>query len=480
MKKQFAVTLFVLIIAASSVRAADGDLDITFGTGGKVTTDFDYSFFALHSDGKIVVAGRNQNRLQLARYNIDGSLDAAFGSEGKVTPQFSGLRLWTQPTGIAVQPDEKIVVLSTFSPSYAIFEYSIARYNSDGSLDTTFGIEGTVTVKDRYASSLRIQVDGRIVVAGSDSASRRQLLERYTIDGSPDANFGAGGKIETDVFWGRVAIQADGKILLAGAVLTSGRGVVALARYTSDGSLDTDFGSGGKVITTFPNPWPAMATAVATQSDGKIVVAGGGLDVESGLRFARYNSDGSLDTTFGVEGKVSDDVDATSLAIQSDGKIIVGAGVYVAGLSLTRYDADASLDRSFGNGAYAPGDGVIALALQFDGKIVATAPYSLIRYNNSIPLVRFDRATVPLAGSFKATFSGREMTDDTYFDIRFRYPGSDTDHVTLNWQRGLSAEHGVPTSTMTGTWGITGVRPHLNASDHTSDFLFVSTDLRVE
>ena len=71
------------------------------------------------------------------------------------------------------------------------------------------------------------------------------------------------------------------------------------------------------------------------------------------------------------------------------------------------------------------------------------------------------------------------MTDETYFDVRFRYPGSDRDEVVLNWQRGLFAEHAVPTNTITGTWGITGVRPHLNFADHSSEFVFVSIELRV-
>jgi uncharacterized delta-60 repeat protein len=212
------IALFVLIIAPTSALASDGELDVTFGIGGKVTTDFDYAFLAFQSNGKIVIAGRNHGHLQLVRHNPDGSLDTAFGSEGKVTPDFSGQRLWTQPTGIAVQSDGKIVVLSTFSPSYAVFEYTLARYQSDGSLDTTFGLEGSVTTKDRYASSLGIQSDGRIVVSAWNSTVRRQLLERYNSDGTPDANFAAGGKILTDLApeARALAIQSNGKIIVAG------------------------------------------------------------------------------------------------------------------------------------------------------------------------------------------------------------------------------------------------------------------------
>jgi hypothetical protein len=208
------------------------------------------------------------------------------------------------------------------------------------------------------------------------------------------------------------------------------------------------------------------------------VAAGGDLIDESGLRLARYNSDGSLDTTFGIGGRVTNGVDASSLAIQSDGKIIIGTFPF-GDAALIRYDNDGSLDRMFGNGGYLSGDGGSALALQFDGKLVAVSRYSLARYNNSLPILRFDTASIALGGSFTATFSGSDLTDETYFDVRFRTPGSNTDLVVRNWQRGLSQVHDLSIDLETGTWSITGVRPHRDANDHTTDFLFVSTTLTV-
>jgi len=474
-KKIAIIALFVSIAAPTAAFAGDGELDVTFGRGGRVTTDFDYALSAFQSGQKIVVAGRNQNRLELVRYNPDGSLDTAFGNEGKVTPDFSGQRLWTQPSAVAVQTDEKIVVLSTFSPSSGVFHYTLARYHSDGSRDTTFGLEGSVTTRDRYASSLGIQSDGGIVVSSWNSGvGGRQLLERYNSDGSPDANFGSGGKVETEIGVWSLTIQSDGKIIVAGTILTSvNHWDIALSRYAADGSLDTAFGSGGKVITAFPNSGALGARAVATRSDGKIVMAGGGLYAEAGLTLARYNSDGSLDATFGVEGKTIDGNDASSLAIQSDGEVVVG------GYRLARYDGGGILDGTFGSGASVGSPIVWALALQSDGKIITVEPFSLVRYSNRTPLMTFDRPIVSPSDSFTATFSGTKMTDDTYFDVRFRYPGSDRDEVVLNWQHGLSAEHVVPTNTMAGTWGITGIRPHLNSADHSSEFVFVSTELRV-
>ena len=173
-------------------------------------------------------------------------------------------------------------------------------------------------------------------------------------------------------------------------------------------------------------------------------------------------------------------MDANSLAVQSDGKIVVGTSPIdsLQDVALIRYNNDGSLDTTFGTAGYASGRGSTALAFQPDGKIVAVVLNQLARYNSPLPIMRFDPARV-LHGSFTSTFSGQGMTDETYFDVRFRYPGSDIDQVALNWQRGLSATHGLPTGTVDGTWGITGVRPHQNANDHSADFLPVSTALTV-
>jgi uncharacterized delta-60 repeat protein len=477
MKKYLDFALFILLMAPGSVPAADGDLDVNFGTAGKVTTDFELSALAVQSNGKMVVAGPNHSlrQLELARYNIDGSLDTTFGSEGKLTTDlFGGYR-----SDLALQSDGKIVVVSNVFPS--ISDFWLARYNSDGSVDRTFGTAGKVAIDFHLTRALALQPDGKIVVAGSSSGNQPALC-RYNGDGSLDPSFGAEGKISTGFTGQALALQSDGRIVVAGFVsITPSYSDFALARYTGDGSVDTTFGTGGKVITAFyPNYdyRSGAAYAVALQSDGKIVAAGGDLVDESGLRLARYNSDGSLDTTFGIGGKVTNGVDAASLAIQSDGKIIIGTFPFVDA-ALIRYNNDGSLDRTFGTGGYVSGDGGNALALQFDGKIVAVSRYSLARYNNGLPILRFDAARVPLGGSFTATFSGLDLTDETYFDVRFRTPGSYTDQVALNWQRGLSQAHDLSIDLETGTWNITGVRPHQEANDHTTDFVLVSTALTV-
>jgi len=216
-----------------------------------VTTDFggsDYGFsVALQPDGKIVVAGYAGGDFALARYNSDGALDTSFGSGGKVTTDFGGSY---HPDGfsVALQPDGKIVVAG-----YAGGDFALARYNSDGALDTSFGSGGKVTTDfggSDAGYSVALQPDGKIVVAGY--AGLDFALARYNSDGALDTSFGTGGKVTTDFSGGRdvgysVALQPDGKIVVAGYAGVD----FALARYNSDGALDTSFGSGGKVTTDF-------------------------------------------------------------------------------------------------------------------------------------------------------------------------------------------------------------------------------------
>ena len=142
-------------------------------------------------------------------------------------------------------------------------------------------------------------------------------------------------------------------------------------------------------------------------------------------------------------------VDASSLAIQSDEKILVGTFPF-NDAAIIRYNNDGTLDSSFGTGGYVSGNGAAALAFQSDGKIVAVARSSLLRYNSAHPIMKFDPVRISLGRSFTATFSGTNMTDQTYFDVRYRYPGDDTDQVVLNWQHGLSAVHSVTTDTVVG------------------------------
>ena len=281
---------------------ADGSLDPTFGTNGIVTTsvgDGDSEAFGLvlQPGGKIVAGGEatdsNGNSSALVRYMPDGSLDTSFGSGGIV--------LDTQPgeTGfaaIALQPDGKVLGVGQGSSAVGWPDWTttpLTRFNSNGTLDSSFGNGGVSDVPTGPASALALQPDGKIVVVGEKANAF--LISRIDPNGTADQSFGSGGSVSTPMGSGfnhpyAVVLQPDAKIVVAG----TSQGGFTVARYNPDGSLDPTFGIGGVVTTLSTNgpDWAgAAANAVALQADGKIVAAGSSAFAgETGeqLSLARY------------------------------------------------------------------------------------------------------------------------------------------------------------------------------------------------
>jgi uncharacterized delta-60 repeat protein len=351
---------------------ADGSLDTSFGTGGKVTTaigtntDMGYSV-TIQADGKIVVAGiaviDGSPDFALVRYNANGSLDTSFGTGGMVTTAIvTGIN---KGYSVTVQPDGKIVVGGHVYIG-STYDFALVRYNANGTLDTSFGTGGKVTTAIVTAwdigNSVTIQPDGKILVAGQATIGSTQdfAMVRYNANGTLDTSFGTGGKVTTDIGTSHdqgksVTIQPDGKIVVAGQARFGSNDDFALVRYNADGSLDTSFGTGGKVTTAIGTAWDS-GYSVTLQPDGKIVVAGIAY-IGSTYDFAlvRYNADGSLDTSFGTGGKVTTAIGTSndqgwSVTIQADGKIVV-AGLATIGstqdIAVVRYNADGSLDTTF-------------------------------------------------------------------------------------------------------------------------------------
>jgi uncharacterized delta-60 repeat protein len=391
-------TSFLSAALASPALAAPGDLDTSFGGDGRVTTNFTANFdgaegVAIQADGKIVAAGTSGGkRFGLARYDTDGTLDPSFGGgDGKVSTDFTAGP--DAANGVAIQADGKIVAAGIANIEGADPKFALARYNADGTLDTSFSSDGKIrtnfTAGFDAANDLGIQADGRIVAAGfAGSGNARFALARYDTDGTLDTSFGGGdGKVRTNFTAGFDAaggmdIQANGKLVAAG--FTGGPNTMfALALYNTDGTLDTSFSTDGKVTTNF-TPGADGANSVAAQMDGKIVAAGLAGDADTKFALARYNADGTLDTSFSSDGKVrtnfTGDFDtANDLAIQADGKIVAAgfAGGANTTFALARYDTDGTLDTSFGGDGrvttnFTAGfDAAFALALEADGKIVA-------------------------------------------------------------------------------------------------------------
>jgi uncharacterized delta-60 repeat protein len=395
-------------------RAAPGDLDGTFSGDGKVTTNFTTaddraSGVAIQANGRIVAAGwagssfSRRERFALARYRADGTLDSSFGTDGRVTTRFT---IVSAASAVAIQLDGKILAVGYKADQNT--KFALARYKPDGTRDPMFSGDGKATtlffpLDNASASDVVIQPDGKFVVVGTawceelffeggwcrhEEDSRDIALARYNADGIPDPSFGTGGKITSgitgiDDVASAVALQADGKIVVAGAMY-AGNGDFFLLRYNADGTPDSTFGVGGQVRTDFGFGKPDSVHDLAIQGDGKIVAAGRTGGSAGGFALARYNPDGTLDTTFDEDGKVRTDFTkqldvAYGVAIQATGKIVAAGRASVDGgrFALARYTTDGTLDTSFsGNGKVttdftpnddAPGD----VAIQANGRIVA-------------------------------------------------------------------------------------------------------------
>jgi uncharacterized delta-60 repeat protein len=306
---------------------ARGGPDRRFGQDGKVTTDFgtdnDHATSVkVQRDGKIVVAGyagTDSPRLAVARYRSNGSLDPSFGTNGEVLEPGLGFAL-------ALQRDGKLVVGGAYGPDFALY-----RLKPDGSLDTGFGTSGEVTTSfgaspGAEVHGLAIQSDGKIVAVGqafTPGFGIEWAMARYNPDGSLDSTFGTGGKVmrRRDGGLGAVVLQGSRRILATG-----GNALVGLRR---NGNLDPSFGRGGVT------PTPVGGLALALQRDGKIAVAGSrpGED-DNDFALARFSRDGKPDPSFQVRTNMSDGLDlAYGLVIQRDGKPVVAGEADEVGLS---------------------------------------------------------------------------------------------------------------------------------------------------
>ncbi len=420
------IRIILTVLLLGTILFADpGDLDLSFGGDGKVTTDVGGSndkdqanSIAIQSDGKIIVAGWSEGSIHddfaLVRYDVNGSLDLSFNGNGKVTTQVRNDSSFAN--SIAIQSDGKIVAAGySYYPTND--DFALVRYDVNGSLDSSFGTGGIVTTdvggKQDIVYGVAIQSDGRIVVAGySRDVSLRYdfALARYLPNGDLDPSFGTGGKVTTDMGCSTnvaqsIAIQSDGKIIAAGYCKNGSTSTdFALARYNTNGSPDPTFGTGGKVFTETGSRSDIFSVVV--QDDGKIVAAGGSnINVYNDFALIRYNTNGNLDLTFGTNGKAITAVgtsndEARSISIQNDGKIVVtgfsddGTGNDYKNFAIVRYLSDGSLDTSFGTSGKVTTDmdnnsEAYGVAIQEDGKIVSAGVSGVNTSDDNFALVRY-------------------------------------------------------------------------------------------
>jgi uncharacterized delta-60 repeat protein len=261
--------------------------------------------------GRLLAAGTASTQagrdFALARYRSDGSLDASFGTNGTVTTDFG---LDDLARALIVQADGKVVAAG-FASDYMTYpfvtSFALARYHANGTLDTSFGTGGMVTTPLEGTLGVRaliVQGDGKLVAAGDGE------LVRYLPNGSVDTRFGVDGTVIVDLGGmgsDVTALVAQGdKLVVAGSASTEMRQFFALARYRGDGRLDTSFGNGGRVSTDFADTTARLQTL--TVRDGKLIAAGTA-DIGTSFDFAlaRYHRNGTLDRRFGDAGTLTTD-----------------------------------------------------------------------------------------------------------------------------------------------------------------------------
>jgi uncharacterized delta-60 repeat protein len=429
--KLIAATLFAVASLASTAHAQPGQLDASFGTGGRLTTSFSTqdraAAVARQPDGKIVAAGRTisggptTSDFAIARYHDDGTLDPSFGAGGKVTTDFFGFA--DGATSVAIQSDGRIVV-GGFASFVGVRDggqpgphLALARYEANGALDTTFGNTGKLVI---------------------DSAPYWILFNGEIIDVRIQV-FGAAG----------VAIQSDGKILVGVAIFDLALGgYIAVARFDDRGSLDPDFSA--------PSPaYPSKATTgfaltehhggvttfdIALQPDGRVVVAANWSTNTDQVVLARHLPSGAPDHSFGTAGKATYAPPShaviergNDLALQPDGKIVVAGWMFRANFGSTyreaivlkRYNGSGTLDSSFGNGGttetWLPNAGMTAEAVTIDleGNIVVAGCFEA--GGNSFSNCGFDGPTTDFVlarfspqGALELTFGGGRPAFDFF------------------------------------------------------------------
>lgn len=366
MNKFYLLLLFCVILFKANGQA--GSLDSTFGNNGIQTTAFLNKANTLDEQGRVVLANKNgnvfvvvqvgDNNTGIVKYLPDDKLDSSYGNAG-----YSNTVKDLNVFGAAIQGDNVIVAGYAQDEDFRSF-FALARFTAAGVLDSAFGNNGKVITEfngySQYATSIALQ--GNKIIVGGDINSNFALI-RYTANGTLDSSFGVNGIVITD-FNKKFQDNATSMVLQGDKILLGGNanvrdlylgGDFALARYTADGVLDSTFGVNGKVTTDFDDSHD-VATSIALQ-ENKIIVAGSiGTIIYSDFALIRYTADGILDSSFGVNGKVTTDFSnredrANSIVLQG-GKIIAAGFANDINdhrdFALARYTADGTLDSIFG------------------------------------------------------------------------------------------------------------------------------------
>ena len=377
----------ILVKAQAAAASTPGSLDPTFGNGGKVLTDLGVgagvpSDAVLQPNGDIVVSGG----FGVARYLPTGKLDTTFGTGGLASTGFVG---GESGTGVALQPDGKIIwVGSQGNPSFpagGTFSFAVARFNANGSLDTSFGTGGQASVEffappmqgaQEFAGAVLVQPDGKILVAGSARQGQIRFapiqgaLARFNANGTLDTSFGTGGKILSSS-GGITALGLDA----AGNIFT----LPTRAEFSPTGQADTGVTPAAITASSHGGSSVFLPSGQFIQAN-TIGVAKHDVDVQ----VQRFNADGSIASAspaFDYSGAPGLDqaIDsAGAVAVQANGQAVAGGAHFLSTslFGLARVNPDGTLDAGFGSGGvltttFNGDEGVGAVVIQPDGKIIA-------------------------------------------------------------------------------------------------------------
>jgi uncharacterized delta-60 repeat protein len=397
---KYTTVVLILIFQSASLFGQDGQLDPSFATNGIATTQIsEYDDFcsdvALQSDGKIVAVGYTDygfdTQYCVVRYNTDGNLDSTFGVNGMIDGDlgFGGYNLATCVTIV----NDKILIAGngddgSLNNGPAAF---VERFNNDGSPDSSFGVNGlSIIFPNPFTyvffriTDIAVQSDGKIVLAayeGTNGGNEDFTIIRFTSSGMLDNSFGIDGIAITPFYNGytdvpySVIIDANEKIVAAGVAYHYS----AIARYNSDGSFDASFGAGGQVESESLEWGLSSAVDIASAQNNKLLVACSTYGVS--FKVGRFNQNGTLDSTFGINGLAAMNVEgnAQAMSVQEDNKIIL-AGEEFGGsqnyFGIGRFLPNGAVDSTFGSGGFVTTDvgnfcTANAIVIQPDGKILA-------------------------------------------------------------------------------------------------------------
>ena len=444
--------IYLLLLAMFPTLALypqSGVLDPSFGNDGIVTTVITGSYnlgqaSVVQPDGKIIVAGEagepSPFKVAIARYNPDGTLDTSFGSGGTLLIQVGPAKSYAR--NLALQPDGKIVV-GAYTYDDVAGDFAVLRLNADGTPDSSFGTNGMTIVDNgshEVVDAMAIAADGKIVLAGNDYTNF--LATRFNTDGSLDTTFGSNGWAaiafaDSDSQVKDIVFQNDGKLILAGFSfnLSLGRYSMAAAKLNEDGSLDPSFGTDGQIAFNIGTS-DDYAVAVAIQTDEKIVLGGylyvGTNPMRYDLAAVRLNTDGTFDTTYGNNGiainRVIDDGQnyTENMLLQADDKVVLAgyaAGTADHNLIMLRFDSDGNVDTSFGANGKVNTD----LDGRPDfGKAISIQP------DDKIILAGYSYATSGVGEIVVARYDNNVLGTTDFQNNEFLlYPNPANDHITI-------------------------------------------------